>query len=94
MSASDLHHVLHRTATKKINGIIRAERCRVATSADEEDDEVMVTLIHSKRPDIRHPVHWRVQVGLDGADLVPRFPQRGDEGVVIHLDTGELWLLF
>ena len=89
-----MEHVLHRTATQAIHNIIRVEECRVAVSADDVDDEVSVTLTNSKRPDLRHEVHWRLAVGLDGATLVPRFPQRGDYGVVLHMDTGELWLIY
>lgn len=67
-------------------------KCKIATTANSEDDDVFVTFPNGDDPLKREIVdYWRV--GVTGAGA-PRFPTRGNIGAVLELDTGELWLIY
>lgn len=75
-------------------GMVHAELAIIETTANSLDDVVLVTLPNSEAPYLAEPVaYWRLGVGLDGGDLVPRYPTAGQEGLAIHMDTGEIWLI-
>lgn len=93
--ARDLEEVLmehHRL----VEGQWAAEMCRIANTAADEGDDVFVTLPNSEVPSERVPVtFWRMTVGLDGDGiLVPRMPVKGQTGVALHMDTGEICLIY
>lgn len=72
-----------------------AEECRIATTANDTDDTVYVTLPNSEAPQQRVEVsYWSLQVSWNGASLSPRWPTRGDTGLAIFMDTGEVWLIY
>lgn len=71
-----------------------AEKCIVARTAVDETSRVEVTLPNSEDPLLRIPVQWRVAAEVVGGNLVPRYPIRGDEGIVIYDDEGEAWLIW
>lgn len=67
-------------------------RCRVATTADNENDDVYVTFPFDDEPARREIIdYWNVATSETGA---ARYPVRGDVGMVMEMDTGELWLIF
>jgi hypothetical protein len=79
-----------REAAEQIN----SEICEIASSPDAEGDTVYVKFPNSEHPDGKVKVdYWRVGVTLVGGVLQPRLPQRGQPGVALHLDTGEIWLI-
>lgn len=94
MSANDLHSVLHRSRPRQMEDHAAAEKCLVATTAADETDEVYVTLPESVSPTHRELVLWRLQFEWDGTATVPRWPTRGDRGIVLRINTGELWLIY
>lgn len=70
-----------------------AETCIIANNADDPaDEDLFVTLPNSEEPRKRERVHyWQPGINLDGT---VRLPEAQDRGMVIHMDTGELWLIF
>lgn len=89
--ANDLHQVMRDTELG-LETSFGAELCRVANTVEAEDEEVFVTLPNSEAPAKRVPVaEWRLQVAEGGT---ARYPQRGDVGLAIYTDTGEIWLIY
>lgn len=96
MAGNDLGDVLRRVRSDSADSSFGAESCIVSTTANDTLDAVDVTLPYSEQPSIRHPVVWRLQFDLDGdgVTVIPRWPTRGKKGIVIMMDTGELWLIY
>lgn len=94
MSANDLHSVLSRSRPRQMEEHAAAEKCLVATTADDVTDEVFVTLPEGVNPGHRESVLWRLEFEWNGTDAVPRWPTRGDKGIVLRINTGELWLIY
>lgn len=96
MAGSDLHDVLRRVRPRSADEAFDAESCIISTTANDTLDNVDVTLPYSEHPARREPVKWRLQFDLDvdGVTVVPRWPVRGKKGIVLQMDTGELWLIY
>lgn len=78
----------------EMSEVITGEKCLVSTTATDADDTVQVTLPNSESPNTRIEVQWRLGVKEIAGTLHPRYPQRGDEGVVFYDDEKEPWLIY
>lgn len=93
MPRYDLHRQLNEKDQDRFENPA-AETAKVATTATDPDDDVFVTLPNSESPNLRIEVRWRAQVHIVGGIAEPLYPERGDVGIVINVDTGEPWLIW
>jgi hypothetical protein len=90
---SHLNKQLNRLRLEHFESIT-AEKCLVATTATSATDKVEVTLPNSEAPTLRIQVQWRLGVRDVGGTILPRYPQRGNKGIVIYDDEDEAWLIY
>lgn len=93
MPSSDLHRSFGSLDQARFEDF-GAETAKVATTANDPDDDVYVTLPNSESPNVRIEVIWRPAVQFVGDVAEPLYPTRGDKGIVIYSDTGEAWLIW
>ena len=88
----DLFRELIQDPERDRRNSFSVEKCKIATTATSIDDDVEVTFPLGDAPMQREPIDfWRPGINDDGS---VRYPTRGEVGMVIELDTGELWLIF
>lgn len=90
---NDLHRILQEQSQDR-HEEFGAETAKVATTANDPDDDVYVTLPNSESPDTRIEVVWRPGVQFIEGIAEPMYPTRGDRGIVVYTDTGEAWLIW
>ena len=90
----DLHQFIAQQK-RDAETFISAEYCKIANTVNDPADKVYVTFPNSESPALREEVaYWRVQFDWDGTNATPRWPTRGQKGLAIYMDTGEIWLIY